>query len=76
MMSEPVLQGVPGLEIIVFQWARKHGDCDDCGLPAAFKIDLSAFQQDAGFPERQFCAVCAANAAADGERIERIEEIT
>lgn len=67
MISEPVLQGVPGLEIVVFQWARSHGDCIDCGLPAAFVNNAT--------PNRILCAVCAANDAADGERITRIEEI-
>jgi len=61
MMSEPV-PGVPGLEIVVFQWSRNHGDCEDCGLPAAFAGE-----------SRKMCAVCAAHAAAEGETITRIE---
>ena len=60
MMHEPVL-AVPGLEIVVFQWSREHGECSECGLPAAFRSG-----------PRKLCAVCAASYAADGERIARI----
>ena len=52
-----------GWETIVFGWSRNHGDCYDCGLPAAF---LSEGQT--------LCAVCAANHAADGALVSRIEE--
>jgi hypothetical protein len=66
VISEPVLEGVPKLEIVVFQWARDHGDCRECGLPAAF-FTVST-------PVRTLCAVCAANAAAEGEEIMRLED--
>lgn len=65
MMQETVL-GNPGLRIVVFQWSAKHGDCEDCGLPAAFT--------SVSTPLRNLCAVCAANEAADGGEIMRIEE--
>ena len=68
MMQEPVLTDVQQLRIVVFQWSAKHGECLDCGLPAAF----TTVQE----PVRKLCAVCAANeAAAGGEEIMRIEEI-
>jgi hypothetical protein len=70
MMNEPILPGIPQLEIVVFQWSRKHGECLDCGLPAAF-ISLNGH----GEPNARLCAVCAANAAADGETITRIVEL-
>jgi hypothetical protein len=28
------------LETIVFRWTRNHGDCYDCGKPAAFQTNL------------------------------------
>ena len=72
MTSIPVLTNVPALEIVVFQWSRQDGDCEDCGLPAAFL--QPAYNAGGGLlvPEHRLCAVCAANAAADGETIERI----
>lgn len=52
------------IELVVFGWSNKHGHCDDCGLPAAFAREPLA---------SRLCAVCAANAAADGERIFRLD---
>ena len=66
--SVPVLDGVPNLEIVVLQWARNHGDCQECGLPAAF---YDTPYKDG--KQRKLCAVCAANSAVDGETIRRID---
>lgn len=66
MMQEKVLAGIPDLRIVVFQWAMTHGECDECGLPAAFTTVT--------VPGRNLCAVCAASAAADGEEIMRLED--
>jgi hypothetical protein len=63
MMSEPVLKWVPNLEIVVFQWRRNYGDCYDCGLPAAYATE-----------RLRLCCVCAAQAAAGGEKITRLDE--
>lgn len=71
MMQQPVLKGVPELRIVVFQWSAKHGECLECGLPAAFR---TAAPDGVHSPD-YLCAVCAANRAADGERIERIEPL-
>lgn len=54
-----------GLVPVVFVWASVHGDCYDCGLPAAFERYDEKYQH-------KLCAVCAANAAADGENIRRL----
>lgn len=51
------------LETIVFRWTRNHGDCYDCGKPAAFQTNLKI----------KLCCLCAANCAADGEQITRID---
>lgn len=53
----------PGMRIVVMVWATRHGPCHDCGLPAAFK--------ETGLDHR-LCAVCAANTAADGVGIVRL----
>lgn len=60
-----------GIVPVTFYWTDRNGYCDECGLPAAFKlIGHRAYETDAWL----LCSVCAANAAADGEFIERIEE--
>lgn len=65
---DPPEPGPADTEVIVFHWSRHHGDCYDCGRPAAF----TSVQVDGP----KHCAVCAANAAAAGEEIMRIEELT
>lgn len=55
-------------EVVTFIWTTKHGHCYDCGLPAAFRREYKDIYRD------KLCAVCAANAACDGETIVRIEE--
>lgn len=56
----------PTLQHVEFDWSTKHGQCYDCGLPAGFQL-----VGDAGSTGKR-CAVCAANAAADGEQITRL----
>lgn len=65
MMSETAREGC---RVVVFQWSTAHGDCEDCGLPAAF---LSARYGD---HSGQLCVVCAANDAVDGMTITRMGE--
>lgn len=71
----------PGpLVTILAAWSENHGQCYDCGLPAAFRVpDAYGNAWERGKdetlgPEHLRCAVCAANAAVMGERITRIEE--
>ena len=69
MQQIKVLQDVPDLRIVVFQWSAQNGECQECGLPAAF------YDTPYGTDEqRKLCAVCAANSAADGETIRRIRD--
>ena len=63
-MQEPVIENVPKLRVIMLQWSAEHGDCQECGLPAAFLANGD-----------NLCAVCAAGRAADGEPIQRIAEL-
>lgn len=71
-VSDSVLDAIvrDELEVHVFAWSRNHGDCYDCGAPAAFQLGAVG----APAPSSLRCAMCAAQAAADGEYIERIEE--
>lgn len=57
-----------GTVTVTFTWNNDKGECYDCGLPAAFFRGLS----NAALPEARLCAVCAANAAADGEDVRRL----
>lgn len=50
------------LVTVQFQWDDQHGECYDCGLPAAFSVGLDIV-----------CAVCAANHAVDGDVIVRLD---
>jgi hypothetical protein len=56
-----------GLELVCFRWSTEHGRCAECGRPAAFRVLGLADREQA-----KRCAVCAANAAVDGERVGRI----
>lgn len=60
------------LKTVTFRWSTEHGECYDCGRPAAFyNWDLVS----RGFCDTAIlCAVCAANVAADGGTIGRIED--
>lgn len=58
---EPLVTGL-------FAWNTEHGYCYECGLPAAFTVSPPEAVED----HHRRCAVCAANAAVDGETISRI----
>ena len=56
-----------GLRTVVFSWSTKHGDCVECGRPAAY---LAPGMYGPTGEGGRLCSVCAAQAAAvDGERI-------
>lgn len=57
------------LVTVIFQWVDQYGPCYECGRPAAFFVG----KDDGPRPQTKRCAVCAANAAADGEFVQRIE---
>lgn len=54
---------LPDRQIVVMVWGTQNGPCHDCGLPAAF--------QETGLGHK-LCSVCAADIAADGVPIERL----
>ena len=66
---------------VTFHWDDRHGHCYDCGNPAAF-VAPDLFWNRERFPAGRpasslssnnlLCAVCAAQAACDGERIFRL----
>ena len=67
-------RGPAGTERVVFHWTREWGDCYECGLPAAFFLpDAYGVEDEAPSRHNLRCAVCAANAAAEGERVARID---
>ena len=51
------------IKMVIFHWSDEHGKCSDCGRPAAFFDSI----------DQRLCALCAANAAADGDIIRWIE---
>jgi hypothetical protein len=61
------LDGPADTETIVFHWSRRHGDCLDCGRPAAF-VSTDAYGPDST-DHPKLCSVCAATHAADGEMV-------
>lgn len=73
MMHEPVL-GADDLAVVVFQWSTKHGPCHDCGLPAAY-VQPNAYGPKSTAEPPKLCAVCAADVAAGGAEILRIEDL-
>jgi hypothetical protein len=67
------LRDDPVTEQIVFYWSRKHGDCQECGRPAAY-VAVDAYGPGR---DQKLCSVCAAFTAAEGQPIARIEaEVT
>lgn len=60
-----------------FVWSTEQGPCYDCGLPAAFIADYYARKDRPPRPDdwEALCAVCAANAAANGHNVRRIDEM-
>jgi hypothetical protein len=64
---------------VTHKWDDAHGDCYDCGHPAAYVVAELYWNRtqrpDSPPPVDSnsiFCAVCAANHAADGHRIYRL----
>lgn len=63
-------------EHVEFNWSVEHGRCYDCGLPAAFYMpDAYGKSEETPRMENLCCAVCAANAASEGDRVVRIDAI-
>lgn len=58
------------LVTVTFEWSNEHGECYECGRPAAFLVGDRRESFDTADLR---CAVCAANAAVDGETIIRVE---
>ena len=64
---------------VTFEWSTEYGECHDCGLPAAFASGWQAIV-NAGTVKvipatLKRCAVCAANDAAAGEHVIRIDQL-
>lgn len=63
------------LVTVTFEWSDEHGECYDCGLPAAYYLYGRTRKPGVVYePADIRCSVCAANLAADGETIRRIDE--
>lgn len=72
-MADQAFRSAPTVHV-EFNWSNKWGECYECGLPAAFYItDAPRSSSTKITDEKKRCAVCAANAAAVGEEIARIE---
>lgn len=70
---------------VEFEWDDSHGTCYECGLPAAFALP-EAYGEAAGREfwraigtdpamvdaKHKRCSRCAANDAAEGERVTRL----
>jgi hypothetical protein len=52
----------PGHVIVTFVWAADHGECVQCGLPAAYDV-LDTYGKG---EHMRTCSVCAAQEAAEG----------
>lgn len=57
---------------VTFYWLNDNGVCNNCGLPAAFRLIGHPAYGSENWDAWKRCSVCAANDAADGERIARI----
>jgi hypothetical protein len=57
---------------VTFRWHTKWGTCYDCGLPAAYYVDVYGVENDTR-DEAKFCCVCAADSMADGFPGRRID---
>lgn len=60
-----------GMEVVTFEWSTQYGTCQDCGLPAAYKL-LNVEQ--AGGGDILLCSVDAAYHAAHGDEIYYLHE--
>ena len=55
---------------VEFDWSDEHGDCFDCGLPAAYRIPRFTHNT---MPDTDiFCSICAAGYASRGFEIRRL----
>lgn len=63
--SDPDTQ--EGMQTVTFEWSTEKGHCQDCGLPAAYRLPLIALV-DGG--DLLLCSVCAAYHASHGDEIE------
>ena len=48
---------------VTFRWSDEKGECEDCGVPAAYSIEWSPNWTAI------YCSVCAATYAAEGYAI-------
>lgn len=55
-----------GLELVTHFWSTEHGECYDCGGPAAYKLAHIAVADGVDF---LLCSVCAAYHASHGDEI-------
>ena len=49
---------------VEFDWSDEHGECYECGLPAAYALDYNFANEKNEAALR--CSVCAALAASEG----------
>lgn len=63
------------LKTVTFNWSTEYGTCYDCGLPAAFCLTGMTYK-DWDLDNLKRCAICAANDAANGESITRLDRLT
>jgi hypothetical protein len=67
-----------GIVTVTHRWDDAHGVCYDCGDPAAFMVPDAYRREDGSNADAPLtevnlrCAVCAAQAACDGERVMRL----
>lgn len=57
---------MPELVHVEFDWSNEHGECYDCGLPAAYKLKHIGLDNHQDFV---LCSVCAAYHASHGDEI-------
>jgi hypothetical protein len=62
-----------GLVEVVFKWSDKYGDCEDCGAPAAYVSDRYG-APDPVAKDGRLCPVCAAEDAANGHAVVRLDD--
>lgn len=66
-MAQEMVTAAEGHEVVIFEWSTKHGTCQDCGLPAAYRLSNEVY---ANREPVLLCSVDAAYHAAQGEEIE------
>ena len=60
---------------VLFVWSSHNGLCYDCGLPAAYKLEYGIYGPPPSEEALKMCCVCAADYAAQGITIERLEPL-